>query len=133
MSADHTDWQEWHRDYDDPGSPLSRRLAVVQRRLRDAVDARPAGPIRLVSACAGEGRDVAGALAGHPRAADVVGRLVELDPGNAAVARTMLREAHLDGCEVIEADAGQSDVYAGAVPADVVLLCGIFGNVSDDD
>ena len=25
------------------------------------------------------------------------------------------------------------DAYEGAVPADVVLLCGVFGNVSDED
>lgn len=32
-----------------------------------------------------------------------------------------------------KSDAAQSDVYVRAVPADLVLLCGIFGNVSDDD
>ena len=35
--------------------------------------------------------------------------------------------------EVIEADAAASDVYAPFVPADIVLACGIFGNVSDED
>ena len=28
------DWAEWHRDYDDPGSLLSRRLELVQGHLR---------------------------------------------------------------------------------------------------
>ena len=41
--------------------------------------------------------------------------------------------AGLDDVEVVEADAGTTDAYAGAVPADLVLLCGIFGNVSDAD
>lgn len=35
--------------------------------------------------------------------------------------------------EIIEDDAGLSDVYAPFVPAGIVLACGIFGNVSDDD
>lgn len=35
--------------------------------------------------------------------------------------------------EVRQGDAAQSDAYVGAVPADLVLLCGIFGNVSDAD
>jgi hypothetical protein len=35
--------------------------------------------------------------------------------------------------EVRLADAGTSDAYHGAVPADLVLACGIFGNVSDED
>jgi hypothetical protein len=34
---------------------------------------------------------------------------------------------------VLEADAGRTDSYLGYVPADVVLLCGIFGNVLDAD
>ena len=35
--------------------------------------------------------------------------------------------------EVRRADAGRSDAYLDAAPADLVLMCGIFGNVSDDD
>ena len=31
------------------------------------------------------------------------------------------------------ADAGTTDAYEGAVPADLVVACGIFGNVSLDD
>ena len=125
-----THWQRWHEAYDDPASSLSLRLAVVQRRVAEAVAACPPGPVRLLSLCAGEARDVAGALAGHPRRADVHGRLVELDTGNAARAQTAVAPYDLD---VVEGDAGISDAYAGAVPADVVLLCGIFGNVPDDD
>ncbi len=40
----------------------------------------------MISACAGEGRDLLGVLADHPRAADVTARLVELDPELAATA-----------------------------------------------
>jgi hypothetical protein len=123
------DWQRWHDAYDDPHSHLSRRLAIVVARLAEAVAAAKPGPINLVSACAGQGRDVVGALAGHPRAGDVRGRLVELDPVNVQRARDGLEAVGLQGIEVLEADAGTTDAYAGAVPADVVLLCGVFGNV----
>ena len=34
---------------------------------------------------------------------------------------------------MIEGDAALTDNYAAAAPADVVLACGIFGNISDDD
>jgi len=128
-----THWQRWHDAYADPTSRLSQRLATVQQRLREAFDAAPHGPVRLVSACAGQAGDVVGALAGHRRAAEVTGRLVELDPDNAEAARTALAAAGLAGIHVVTRDAGRSDAYAGAVPADVVLLCGIFGNVSDAD
>jgi hypothetical protein len=65
------DWLEWHRDYDDPGSLLSRRLELVQGYLRAELDRAPAGGVRLISLCAGQGRDVIGVLAGHPRRDDV--------------------------------------------------------------
>lgn len=74
-----------------------------------------------------------GVLPGHPRAADVSGRLVELDPGNADRARGLLDAAGLRRIEVVTADAGALEAYAGAVPADIVLLCGIFGNIADSD
>jgi hypothetical protein len=127
------DWQAWHAPYDEPGSPLARRLAIVQRRIREAIDAAPAGPLRVVSMCAGQGRDLIGALRDHPRRGDLVARLVELDERNVQAARAASREAGLSGVEVVAGDAGISDAYAGAVPAHLVLVCGVFGNVSDAD
>ena len=61
------DWLAWHRDYDEPGSLLSRRLELVQGHLHAELEHAPAGGIRLISLCAGQGRDVIGVLAGHPR------------------------------------------------------------------
>jgi hypothetical protein len=37
------DWRAWHDAYDDPGSSLARRLAVVQARIADALAAAPPG------------------------------------------------------------------------------------------
>ena len=34
---------------------------------------------------------------------------------------------------MVRSDAGRTDSYVGAVPADLVLLCGVFGNLSDED
>jgi len=59
--------------------------------------------------------------------------LVELDEGNVAVARSALATQGLRNIAVIQGDASTTDLYEGAVPADVVLLCGIFGNVPDID
>ena len=123
------DWRRWHREYDEPSSRLSQRLAVVRGCIRAALDRMPSGPIRAISACAGEGRDLLGVLADHPRARDVKARLVELDPELAARAAALAPP----GVEVVCEDASRASVYAGAVPADLVLMCGVFGNVSDDD
>jgi hypothetical protein len=123
------DWHDWHQAYDHDGSPLARRLAVVQQCIASALDAAPPGPIRIVSMCAGEGRDLLGVLEDHPRRVDVRGRMVELDPALASTARLRAPE----GIEVLCADAGTTSSYGGAVPADLVLVCGVFGNITDVD
>ena len=127
------DWVEWHRDYDDPGSLLSRRLQLVQGHLRAEFDRAPAGDVRLISLCAGQGRDVIGVLTGHPRRDDVRARLVELDERNVALARQAAQAAGLRRVEVLQADAGITDACLGAVPAQVVVACGIFGNITGSD
>jgi hypothetical protein len=127
------DWHAWHAGYADPDSDLGRRLTVVQRQLRDALERLPAGPIRAISVCAGQGHDIIGVLAEHPRRADVSARLVELDPQNVALAQSAARAIGLHGVEVLAADASLTDAYAGAAPADVVLVCGVFGNIAAGD
>jgi hypothetical protein len=127
------DWVAWHAAYDDPTSPLSTRLRVVRGHLSDALDAAPPGPVRLVSLCAGQGHDVLGVLPAHPRGPQVSAVLVEYDPRNAALARQGAGQAGLPQVEVRQADAARVANYADALPATVLLLCGIFGNVTDED
>ena len=126
------DWWQWHQPYEDPDSRLSRRLSVVQRLLRDAIDTTP-GPLTIVSMCAGQGRDVIGVLADHPRRDEIAATLVELDARNAAFARDAIARAGLARVRVIERDASLTDVYDGVRPAEIVLACGIFGNIPTDD
>lgn len=132
MVADR-DWYAWHDRYAAPNSLLARRLAAVQDRVREALDHAPPGPLRVVSLCAGQGRDLLGVLPHHPRRHDVTARLVELEPRNAAAATDAATAAGLDRVEVVVGDAALTDLYAGLVPADLVLACGIFGNVTDAD
>jgi hypothetical protein len=127
------DWVAWHAAYDDPSSGLSARLRVVRSHLARAIDAAPAGPVSLVSLCAGQGRDAIGVLPGHPRRDDVRAVLVERDARNASVARRSAAQQALPNVEVREADASTVASFADALPADVLLLCGIFGNVSESD
>jgi hypothetical protein len=124
------DWVDWHADYDVPGSKLAHRLEIVQARIRAALDT---GARTAVSLCAGQGRDLIGVLAGRPRGRDVRARLVEIDPRNVAAARAAAAAAGLHRVEVVEGDAGLADHYAGMAPADLVVACGVFGNLTDDD
>jgi hypothetical protein len=127
------DWRAWHNEYDEPGSGLARRLEVVQGRVRTALDESPAGELRVISLCAGQGRDLLDVLADHPRRADVRARLVELDPELSGFAAERARGLGLNQIEVVTGDASRTDEYDGMLPADLVLACGIFGNISDED
>lgn len=126
-----SEWVEWHEGYR-PGSQLAQRLRVVQDLIRGALDGCAPGPIRVISMCAGDGRDLLGVLEEHPRRDDVRARLVELDPELAARGRA--RAAGVSpSLEVVNADASFTNAYANAVPADIVLVCGVFGNVTEED
>jgi ubiquinone/menaquinone biosynthesis C-methylase UbiE len=130
---DSTDWLEWHTPYEDETSELSGRLKSVQRAIRAHLDARPDGPIRAISACAGQGRDLLEVLATHPARGRVTARLVELDHRNVAIARAAAKVNGLTGVEIVEGDAGAIDSYADAIPADLVMFCGVFGNIVPED
>ena len=127
------DWAEWHNAYDRPGSSLAQRLVIVQAELKSAIDAQPAGPINIVSICAGQGRDVIDVVGRHKRRDDVRARLVELDRPNVVFAVDRAAQADLTNVAIVEGDASVLDAYRDAVPANIVLVCGVFGNVSDDD
>jgi hypothetical protein len=127
------DYSAWHDSYDRPGSPLHLRLLVVQDLIASALDQFPPGPVRVISMCAGQGRDLIGVARRHRRGGDLTGILVEADPRNVAVARAGIEQAGLGGLTAVAGDAGTSASYASAVPADLVLACGIFGNVTDED
>ena len=127
------DWLAWHAAYDDPSSALSARLRCVRSHLSDAVDRAPAGRVMLVSLCAGQGHDVIGILPGHPGRDDARAVLVESDARNAVLARRAAAGRGLRGVDVRQADAGLVAGFADVLPVDVLLLCGIFGNVSDRD
>jgi len=127
------EWVEWHRQYDEGDKLLAGRLKLVQERIREALDRSPAGPIRIISLCAGDGRDILGALEGHPRANDVRARLVEITPELAEQARVRAARQGLAGIEVVTGDASATTAYESAVPARLALVCGVFGNITDDD
>lgn len=126
------DYQEWHQRYDDPDSALSWRLQRVRRHLEDALDSRT-GPVRLLSLCSGDGRDVLGVLAGRADADRVSVVLLELHPGLAQQARDAAAAAGLSQVEVRTVDASSAAAYLGAAPADVVLMVGVLGNIADAD
>jgi Methyltransferase domain len=125
------DWRAWHRDYDDPSSSLSRRLLAVRTQLAGLLaHRRPGRPVRLLSLCAGDGRDAIPVLAESVRPVEAC--LVELDPALASAAREAASSAGLE-VDVRVGDAGLVSTFADRLPVDVLMLCGVFGNVGDSD
>lgn len=126
------DYVAWHQAYDDPDSDLSKRLRSVQSAISKWLDRTP-GRVRVLSVCSGQGHDILGVL--NERVGDrsrVTGTLVEINPSNVAVARRRIAsmKVHFD---VLEADAGSSDTYRDIPRADLLLLVGIMGNLSEAD
>lgn len=124
--TDLRDYDRWHDRYDDPDSDLSWRLKQVQRHIEAFLDGRE-GPVRVLSVCSGDGRDLFQVLAGRTDTGRITATLLELHPALAdrvrAAAATLAPEADVS---VRQVDAGDSDAYIGAVPADLVLLVGIL-------
>jgi hypothetical protein len=123
------DWHAWYDEYDDPDSSLSRRLRVVRAELARVLAERQ-GPVRLLSLCAGDGRDTLPVLA--ESAAQVSAVLVELDPELAESARRAAAATGLE-VDVRTGDAGLSATWRDIGRVDVLMLCGVLGNVRDDD
>ncbi|HEX8082280.1 MAG TPA: class I SAM-dependent methyltransferase family protein [Jatrophihabitans sp.] len=140
-----TDWNAWHDDYADPGSALSARLVVVRSEIRRALADHAASqtdhaasqsqPVTVLSACAGDGRDILGVLAEQderlPGRVEVT--LLETDRRNLDRAERFCRDTGLTGVRLLDRDAGLSNSYLDAAPADLVLFCGVFGNLTDAD
>lgn len=127
-------WFQWHSRYDDLESEEAERLEIVQQLLVCALDeAAPGASLTAVSVCAGQARDLLPVLINHPRGRSVSARLVEADPLNASFLHGALGSTDLPAVELVLGDGGDTGNYRGAVPADVVLLGGVFANIDSAD
>lgn len=104
----------------------------MQRELASVLDTAE-GPLTLISMCAGQGRDVIPVLAAREGGSQVRALLVELDSDNARSAQAAIAAAGLNDIEVRCTDAAMTDSYADYAPADIILACGIFGNITVED
>jgi Methyltransferase domain len=123
------DWHAWHQEYADPASSLSRRLEEVRIQLAALLE-RATGPVRLLSLCSGDGRDTIPVVSGAER--DVAVVLVELDEELVRAAVIAAAAAGI-AADVRSGDAGVATTWSDVLPVDVLMLCGVLGNVADDD
>ncbi|CAN5909888.1 hypothetical protein BH11VER1_BH11VER1_09820 [soil metagenome] len=127
------DWSDWHQRYD-LSTSLAVRLRIVIEQIAAAIDECSAGPVTIVSLCAGDGRDVIGALAEHKRRADINAWLLDTHKDSLARGEALAEEQGLAGqLRFLEADAGLLGNYANIVPADIILLSGFLGHIRQHD
>jgi ubiquinone/menaquinone biosynthesis C-methylase UbiE len=134
MIADMKDWLSWHKHYDTTESPLNQRLVLVQDAIRECLPDEPTALYTILDICAGDGRDLIEVLDTYEHKEFLRGRLIELDPRLAKEAQERAQVAQLpSGLKIIQGDASQTYAYKADIPADLILICGVFGNISDDD
>jgi hypothetical protein len=132
-------WIDWHADYEKPDSSLARRLEVVRAAVAAAIDyalrsgENPEEQLRIISMCAGDGRDLLPVLARSARGRQARVVLVELDDELCRRAHSAAAELELPAVEVRCTDAGTTDAYVDLGRAHVLLCCGVFGNIALDD
>ncbi|MFC5750663.1 hypothetical protein [Actinomadura rugatobispora] len=126
-------WYTWHAPYDEIRSVQTDRLGAVQEIISTVLDAAPPHRLKAVSICSGQARDLLPVLISHPRGHDLAVRMIELEPLNASFLYGAIGSTDLQDVEVIVADAGSTDAYLGAVPADMLLISGPFASIGQDD
>ncbi|MFJ2280896.1 class I SAM-dependent methyltransferase [Pseudomonas sp. NPDC087803] len=123
------DWQSWHENYRS-FSPLQLRLEEVCQQVTEAINAVAPSRVQVLSLCAGDGRDLLKALQSGHTSKEVDATLIELDPGLVEQGRKAFAEHGLsDSVQFRCADATSFATYQGLPKADIVMVCGVFGNV----
>lgn len=122
-------WASWpDRAYQNQG--YRQRLSTVQSHLAESLHGAPTGRVRILSICAGDGRDVIGVLPSHPRRADVSAALVEQSERSIKHGQADANAAGISGVvSFLHGDATLFETYRGIAPAEIVLFCGVWGHV----
>jgi hypothetical protein len=126
-------WKEWHSQYD-RCEVMQSRLATVRQTIEQCLRLLPPGRQRILSVCAGDGRDIIPLIAQSPRRSDFRGVLVEQDAALVKAGQELI-DAHELGryLTFLQADATAPAIYAERIPCDLVLAAGVFGNLLPRD
>jgi hypothetical protein len=113
---------------------FQQRLSFVHDHLTECLNTAPRGAVRILSICSGDGRDVLGVLESHRRATEVTASLVELDSQSVAAGESRAKESGLESAvRFLNTDATVFETYQAIAPADIVLVCGVWGHVPADE
>jgi hypothetical protein len=126
-------WSDWPQEAYRQ-QRYEQRLSKVREHFTECLDNAPRGPVRVLSLCAGDGRDVIGGLGSHPRRTDVTAWLIESNRQSVALGVRQAASARLEkAVNFLCGDATAYAAYKNITPADIVLLCGVWGHVRADE
>jgi amino acid adenylation domain-containing protein len=129
----HMDWVNWHKQYD-VTPRLQARLKIVCKQIGATLDECPASPIKIISVCAGDGRDLINALQNHKRRSDVAAALLDNNPETIARGQQAAAQAGLERqLRFVQADAALASSYLGLGHADLVILSGMLTHLRHED
>jgi SAM-dependent methyltransferase len=126
-------WEHWHKGYNVEPS-MQARLQLVREQAGRRLQEHPPGPFQIISICSGDSRDLLGLLRQHPRREEVTAWLLDTDRDSLDRGRTAAEKAGLARqCHFIQADAASARSYLEKIPADLVLISGVFGHLRPAD
>ncbi|MNR04651.1 hypothetical protein D3C85_1206300 [compost metagenome] len=72
-------------------------------------------------------------LAHYPNSDNIHSYLVEIDERLVQECKHTVSDRGLQNVTVVKGDASLLRTYRDVIPADLILLCGIFGNIANED
>ncbi|MCP1479320.1 class I SAM-dependent methyltransferase family protein [Pseudomonas chlororaphis] len=125
-------WQSWHENYRD-FSPLQARLVEVSRQVAEAIDSMASPHVQILSLCAGDGRDLLQALSSVQAGKAVDATLIEFDQALVDQGRrAFAAQGWGDSVRFRCADATLFSTYRDLPKVELVMVCGVFGNVRNE-
>ena len=125
MSAPGCDWSS--RFYTEQHPGFVARLKTTTRMIAESLAEAPAGEVRVLSLCCGDGRDLLGALRDHPRKGDVRALMIDRDASSVRRGRQWAHEQGLgERIEFVNSDAADWTGMGGWVPFHMVIISGVF-------
>jgi hypothetical protein len=106
---------------------FQKRLDEVKRQIRVTLDECPPGPLRIISLCSGDGRDLLGVVPDHARRPDVSCLLVDANPEAIVDAKAAASAVGLEKqFRCVVGDAACLDHYESFGPAHLIIISGVF-------
>ena len=125
------DWNDWHNHYDDLDSELSKRLGKVKEHIKNIL-LETENPT-VLNICSGQGKDILESMLELDKDAEVFLIDTNIDALNSGI--NFAKKNNIGTITFINEDASHTSTYKKYdIPkSNIVLACGLFGHLNEDD